>query len=91
MAHKCPECGSMAYTRTSSYEAPTVKRSWYQCRNIECSCTFTTLESIDKIIVKPLHHEQAAANTPVEPVNQRRTLGRYGSACKLSSRQQIPV
>lgn len=35
MALKCPECGTMAHARTSSYEAPSVKRSWYQCQNPE--------------------------------------------------------
>jgi hypothetical protein len=53
MALKCPECGTMAHARTSSYEAPSVKRSWYQCQNLECSCTFTALESVDTIIMKP--------------------------------------
>lgn len=40
MALKCPECGTTAHARTSAYEAPSVKRSWYQCQNLECSCTF---------------------------------------------------
>ena len=76
MALKCPECGTVAHARTAAYEAPSVKRSWYQCQNLECSCTFTALESVDKII---------------PPVKQQQTLNRYGSASKLSSRQQIPV
>ncbi|HBB9736317.1 TPA: ogr/Delta-like zinc finger family protein, partial [Escherichia coli] len=53
MALKCPECGTVAHARTAAYEAPSVKRSWYQCQNLECSCTFTALESVDKIIMKP--------------------------------------
>ncbi|MDA4640189.1 Com family DNA-binding transcriptional regulator, partial [Enterobacter hormaechei] len=28
MALKCPECGTMAHARTSSYEAPSVKLDW---------------------------------------------------------------
>ena len=47
MALKCPECGTVAHARTAAYEAPSVKRSWYQCQNLECSCTFTALESVD--------------------------------------------
>ena len=78
MALKCPECGAVAHARTSAYEAPSVKRSWYQCQSLECSCTFTALESVDTIIMKPRRNEQA-------------TLNRYGSASKLSNRQQIPV
>ncbi|MCL1415261.1 ogr/Delta-like zinc finger family protein, partial [Escherichia coli] len=46
MALKCPECGTVAHARTAAYEAPSVKRSWYQCQNLECSCTFTALESV---------------------------------------------
>lgn len=64
MALKCPECGTMAHARTSSYEAPSVKRSWYQCQNLECSCTFTALESVDTIIMKP--HKPV----PSEPESQ---------------------
>lgn len=63
MALKCPECGTTAHARTSAYEAPSVKRSWYQCQNLECSCTFTALESVDTIIMKPRRNE----NVPVEP------------------------
>lgn len=58
MALKCPECGTTAHARTSAYEAPSVKRSWYQCQNLECSCTFTALESVDTIIMKPRRNEQ---------------------------------
>lgn len=36
MALKCPECGTTAHARTSAYEAPSVKRSWYQCQNLGC-------------------------------------------------------
>ncbi len=91
MALKCPECGTVAHARTSAYESSTVKRSWYQCQNIECSCTFTALESVDRIIMKPQRTEQAGAGIPPEPAKQPQRLGRYGSASKLSSRQQIPV
>lgn len=58
MALKCPECGTTAHARTSAYEAPSVKRSWYQCQNLECSYTFTALESVDTIIMKPRRNEQ---------------------------------
>ncbi|EAA8829457.1 ogr/Delta-like zinc finger family protein [Salmonella enterica] len=90
MALKCPECGTTAHARTSAYEAPSVKRSWYQCQNLECSCTFTALESVDTIIMKPRRNEQES-DEPEEPEKQKKTLNRYGSASKLSNRQQIPV
>lgn len=91
MALKCPECGCIAHTRTSAYEAPSVKRTWYQCRNLDCSCTFTALESVEKIIMKPL---KATVESEVAEDKLQRTpqsLNRYGSASKLSNRQQLPV
>lgn len=90
MALKCPECGTVAHARTSAYEAPSVKRSWYQCQNLECSCTFTALESVDTIIMKPWRNERESDKAQM-PEKQQQTLNRYGSASKLSSRQQIPV
>ncbi|WP_447857576.1 ogr/Delta-like zinc finger family protein [Enterobacter ludwigii] len=87
MALKCPECGTMAHARTSSYEAPSVKRSWYQCQNLECSCTFTALESVDTIIMKPhkpVPYEPESQDD--SPARKSQTLGRYGSACTLKDR-----
>jgi len=91
MALKCPECGQVAHTRTSSYEAPSVKRTWYQCRNLDCSCTFTALESVEKIIMKP--HKTVAAEPELQSddrVLQPQTLGRYGSAYTRKDRHAQP-
>ncbi|MFI2873446.1 ogr/Delta-like zinc finger family protein [Klebsiella aerogenes] len=88
MALKCPECGTVAHARTSTYEAPTVKRTWYQCQNLECSCTFTALESVENIIMKP---QKKPAQVEASTGRQPQTLGRYGSASRLSNRQQIPA
>ncbi|WP_275233933.1 ogr/Delta-like zinc finger family protein [Pantoea ananatis] len=91
MALKCPECGQVAHTRTSAYEAPSVKRTWYQCQNLDCSCTFTALESVEKIIMKP-NRPVAAEPEPESdaPVRQPQTLGRYGSACPRKDRHAQP-
>ena len=89
-AAEITECGTVAHARTSAYEAPSVKRSWYQCQNLECSCTFTALESVDTIIMKPWRNEQESDKEQM-PEKQQQTLNRYGSASKLSSRQLIPV
>lgn len=92
MALKCPECGSISHARTSAYEAPSVKRTWYQCRNLECSCTFIALESVERIMMKPqkvTDRENAGEQEIAE--RQAQTLNRYGSASKLSRRQQVPV
>lgn len=90
MALKCPECGTVAHARTAVYEAPSVKRSWYQCQNLECSCTFTALESVDTIIMKPWRNEHVS-DEPETPEKRKETHNRYCSASKLSSRQPIPV
>ncbi|UKY36599.1 ogr/Delta-like zinc finger family protein [Pantoea dispersa] len=92
MALKCPECGTIAHTRTSAYESDTVKRTWYQCQKLDCSCTFTALESVEKIIAKPQKpaEPEPAADT-LSAARRPQTLGRYGSASKLSSRQQPPA
>ncbi|WP_455852798.1 ogr/Delta-like zinc finger family protein [Pantoea endophytica] len=88
MAMKCPECSMTAHTRTSEYQTGTLKKTWYQCRNIDCSCTFTTLESLDTIIMKP---QKAAEDVPEkESPPPRQTLNRYGSASRLSNRQNAP-
>ncbi|HDU4821600.1 TPA: ogr/Delta-like zinc finger family protein [Klebsiella variicola] len=90
MALKCPECGTTAHGITSAYEAPSVKRSWYQCQSLECSCTFTALESVDTIIMKPRRNEQESDIVQMTEKKQK-TLNRYGFASTLSNRQQVPV
>ncbi|GAB0647250.1 MULTISPECIES: Ogr/Delta-like zinc finger protein [Enterobacteriaceae] len=91
MALQCPECGAISHARSSFYEAPSIKRTYYQCKNLECSCTFTALESVDTIIARPNKVEvkdEAAAEQSEKPAH---TLGKYGAASRLSNRQQIPV
>ncbi|WBW60870.1 ogr/Delta-like zinc finger family protein [Klebsiella electrica] len=91
MALQCPECQGIAHSRSSFYPAPSVKRTYYQCKNLECSCTFTALESVDTIITRPTKVE-VKDETPVEaPEKPAQTLGKYGTASKLTNRQQIPV
>ena len=46
----CPFCKTSVRSRTSRYLSENVKKHYHQCMNIECSATFRTLESIDKII-----------------------------------------
>ncbi|MFW5402803.1 ogr/Delta-like zinc finger family protein, partial [Yersinia sp. 1252 StPb PI] len=29
------------------------KENYHQCQNLLCSCTFTTLQSVDKILSRP--------------------------------------
>ncbi|EOV9221881.1 MULTISPECIES: hypothetical protein [Proteus] len=52
--------------------------------------TFTALESVHTIIIRPQKEEKM--QTVQEPTGKKgQTLNRYGSASKLSSRQQIPI
>ncbi|ELY4664177.1 Ogr/Delta-like zinc finger protein [Serratia marcescens] len=91
MALQCPECGAISHARSSFYEAPSIKRTYYQCKNLECSCTFTALESVDTIIARP-NKVETKDETESEPSEKpAHTLGKYGAASRLSKRQQIPV
>jgi len=56
-----------------------VKERYYQCTNLGGSCTFKANESITKVITAPAQPEKLPAPPP-EPVRDRQTLGRYGSA-----------
>ena len=63
---RCPVCQHNSHTRTSRYLTETAKEIYYQCRNIECSCTFKTIESLDKLITSP--------ETSLSPAEQRSAL-----------------
>ncbi|MDU1198837.1 ogr/Delta-like zinc finger family protein [Kluyvera ascorbata] len=51
---RCPHCGAMAHTRTSKHlnEEKTIYRQYHQCQNMECGLSFTTLNSVEKIVTK---------------------------------------
>lgn len=51
---RCPLCGFASHTRTSRYITSNTKEAYYQCQNIQCSTTFKTIESVDKILSVPL-------------------------------------
>ncbi|AVE16798.1 ogr/Delta-like zinc finger family protein [Pantoea vagans] len=55
---RCPVCGHTSHTRTSRYISLTTKEAYYQCQDISCSCTFKTIESVDKIICNPRRNEE---------------------------------
>lgn len=88
MTMRCPECGQQSNTRSSQYLSSTVKLSYYQCKNIHCSCTFNTMESLNRIICKTaLQPEETVAVPALQPP---RNLGRYGDSFKLKDRHQQP-
>jgi len=59
---KCPHCGATARTRTSKplNEEQTIYRQYHQCQNMECGLSFTTLNSVEKIVTKRERREKLA-------------------------------
>ena len=66
----CPLCGHVAHTRSSRYLSESTKERYHQCRNINCSCTFATHESVARVIVKP--GDDIAPAQPHPPENQHK-------------------
>ncbi|WP_260524100.1 ogr/Delta-like zinc finger family protein [Serratia sp. PL7] len=49
----CPLCGHTAHTRSSRYLSEETKERYHQCRNVDCSCTFATHETVARLIATP--------------------------------------
>ncbi|EJD6401187.1 ogr/Delta-like zinc finger family protein [Providencia rettgeri] len=49
----CPLCGFSAHTRSSYQVSSETKERYNQCQNINCGCTFTSHESVNKIVCRP--------------------------------------
>ncbi|MEK6305791.1 MAG: ogr/Delta-like zinc finger family protein [Pantoea dispersa] len=49
----CPICGHAAHTRSSNQVSKETKERYNQCQNINCSCTFKSLETVAQIISCP--------------------------------------
>lgn len=47
----CPKCQHAAHARTSRYLSENTKERYHQCTNINSSCTFVTMESVERFIV----------------------------------------
>ncbi|HDX9050104.1 DNA-binding transcriptional regulator [Yersinia enterocolitica] len=63
----CPLCRTAAHARSSRYLSEKTKERYHQCTNINCSCTFATHETVDRIIVAP-------GETKPAPPHPSRTL-----------------
>ncbi|EAS2966782.1 ogr/Delta-like zinc finger family protein [Salmonella enterica] len=50
----CPICGASSRTRTSRMENKerTIRRTYYQCNNLECGISFYTLQSVIGLVGK---------------------------------------
>lgn len=53
MAFTCPRCGAIAKTRTSEEMSKETRRSYHQCNNLLCGCTFTTITTVERYICTP--------------------------------------
>lgn len=49
----CPKCKHSAHARTSRYLSENTKERYHQCTNVDCSCTFVTMESVERLIAIP--------------------------------------
>ncbi|HIB8312767.1 TPA: ogr/Delta-like zinc finger family protein [Serratia marcescens] len=72
---RCPLCPHASYTRTSRYITERTKEAYYQCQSLTCSCTFKTVESVDKILCQPIQVQPVDENAL--PLPEERTLNRY--------------
>jgi len=49
----CPKCSHAAHTRSSLVLSENTKERYNQCQNINCGCTFKSLETVTDIIMCP--------------------------------------
>ncbi|MFV4846462.1 DNA-binding transcriptional regulator [Edwardsiella tarda] len=69
----CPLCKSAAHARSSRYLSAETKERYHQCQNINCSCTFVTMETLARIIASPGKVDPA----PPHPEKNRQTVFWY--------------
>ncbi|MBK4124481.1 ogr/Delta-like zinc finger family protein [Enterobacter roggenkampii] len=49
----CPLCGHAAHTRSSFPVTKETKERYYHCQNINCCCSFVSMETVVRLITKP--------------------------------------
>lgn len=69
MAFLCPNCGSVAYTRSSYYATRHTKPAFVQCTNMLCGGTFETITEFVRWVSKPV--DQKPGYMPVSPAPER--------------------
>ncbi|WP_272572311.1 ogr/Delta-like zinc finger family protein [Providencia sp. PROV258] len=57
MAFNCPKCGAVTYTKTSKSMSSETRRSYHQCQNLLCGCSFTTITSVEIFLTIPTPQE----------------------------------
>lgn len=68
----CPICQHNSHARSSRILSSETKERYHQCQNLNCSCTFKSMESITGIVARPLE-----ATPPAAPAKTR--TSRLGS------------
>ncbi len=58
----CPYCGANARTRTSRRLSEFTIRQYHQCQNLECSESFTTLNTVERRVTK-----RSTSSEPLPP------------------------
>lgn len=58
----CPICQHNSHARSSRIISSETKERYHQCQNLNCSCTFKSMETITCIVARPLD-----ASTPPPP------------------------
>lgn len=69
----CPLCQHNSHARSSRILSSETKERYHQCQNLNCSCTFKSMETITGIVARPLE-----ATPPPAAAVQTRT-SRLGS------------
>lgn len=49
----CPLCQHNSHARSSRILSSETKERYHQCQNLNCSCTFKSMESITGIVARP--------------------------------------
>lgn len=57
MAFNCPQYGAVTYTKTSKSMSSETRRSYHQCQNMLCGCSFTTITSVEIYLTKTIQQE----------------------------------
>jgi len=69
----CPICQHNSHARSSRILSSETKERYHQCQNLNCSCTFKSMESITGNVARPVE-----ATTPPPAAVKTRT-SRLGS------------
>ncbi len=70
----CPYCGANARTRTSRRLSEFTIRQYHQCQNLECSESFTTLNTVERRVTKRAQPAPILCRQDLSPATLSRLL-----------------